>query len=450
MTADHSGGIASAMTRRRLLQLGLGTALSVPALSACAGFDTSGAVAGKGTVSFLATQFAPVEERQRYESVLKQNLADVPVAYNPVDPGVFTSTLRSQAQAGSVRVGLVGGLHGDLAPLADVLDPVDHLLADLANSGIPREIIELTSFGGDQAKYIPWMQATYIVAVHKSALEWLPSGVDVNNLSYDGYLAWAKAAKEASGKPVFGFPAGPKGLHHRFYQGFLLPSFTGGQITTFRNDEAVTAWEYMAELWDSMVPASTNFDFMQEPLARKEVLVAWDHVARLVGAPADKPEDWLMVPAPRGKYGLGYLLVVAGVALPKGGSERELAEQAIRALSRPSTQLATLKQNAFFPVVRTDITNTLEGAIALEAQAVAAQQSAENTLVALPPVGLGAKEGEVSQIFKNCFQQICLEGQPIRGVLDDQARQLNTLLAGLKVPCWAPDPIRSGSTCEVA
>ena len=436
------------LTRRRLLQLGLGSALSVPALAACAGFDTSGAVAGRGTATFLSTQFAPVEERQKYESVLKRNLTGVPIAYNPVDPGVFASTLRSQSQAGSVRVSLVGGLHGDLAPVADALDPVDTLLGDLVTSGIPRDILQLVTFGGDQAKYVPWMQATYIVAVHKSALEWLPSGVDVNNLSYEGFLAWAQAAKAANGRPVFGFPAGPKGLHHRFYQGFLLPSFTGGQITTFRNDEAVTAWEYMAELWDAMVPGSTNFDFMQEPLERKEVLVAWDHVARLVGAPADRPEEWLMVPAPRGKYGLGYLLVVAGVALPKGGTERELAEQAIRQLSKPSTQLDTLKNNAFFPVVRADLTDDLQGAIALEAQAVSAQQGAENTLLALPPVGLGAKDGEVSQIFKNCFQQICLNRQPIRRVLDDQAQQLNAILAELKVPCWAPDPVDSG-TCEV-
>jgi multiple sugar transport system substrate-binding protein len=437
------------LTRRRLLQLGLGAALTFPALSACAGFDTSGAVAGKGTVSWLSTQFGPVEERQRYERVLSENLADVPVAYNPVDAGVFGSTLRSQTEAGAVKVSLVGGLNGDLAPLADVLDPVDTLLTDLANAGIPRNILELTRFGGGTPKYVPWMQATYIVAVHKSALAWLPGGVDVNNLTYDGYLAWAKAAKAANGKPVFGFPAGPKGLHHRFYQGFLLPSFTGGQITTFRNDEAVGAWEYMRELWDSMVPGSTNYDFMQEPLASGEVLVAWDHVARLVGAPQDKPDDWLMVPAPRAKYGLGYLLIVAGVALPKGGTERDRAEQAIRALSRPATQVATLKENAFFPVVRADLTDDLSGAISLEAEAVRAQQNAKDTLLALPPVGLGAKDGEVSQIFKNCFQQICLEDQPVRQVLDTQAKQLNTILAGLKVPCWAPDPAESGQTCEV-
>ncbi|HEY1155201.1 MAG TPA: carbohydrate ABC transporter substrate-binding protein, partial [Arthrobacter sp.] len=90
----------------------------------------------------------------------------------------------------------------------------------------------------------------------------------------------------------------------------------------------------------------------------------------------------------------------------------------------------------------------LKGAIALEAAAVRRQQRSAGALLALPPVGLGAKEGEVSQIFKNCFQQICLETRPVQQVLDTQATQLNTILKGLNVPCWAPDPI--STKCEVA
>ncbi|MGH3613408.1 MAG: extracellular solute-binding protein [Pseudonocardia sp.] len=425
----------------------LGAALATPLLSACAGFDTSGA-ADAGTVGFLSTQFAPVEERQRFESVLRRELA-VPVAYNPVDPGVFTSTIESQAEAGQVRVGMIGGLHGDLAPLADQLDDVDALLADLAGVGYSEQVLELTRLGGPTAKYVPWMQATYVIAVNKKALEWLPPGVDPANLDYAGYLRWAQAARDANGRPVFGFPAGPKGLHHRFYQGFLLPSFTGGQITTFRSKDAVTAWEYMRDLWSATAPASTNFDFMQEPLARGEVLVAWDHVARLIGATADRPDDWLMVPSPRGPKGLGYMLIVAGVGLPRGGVERAKAEQAVRGIAGAGMQIATLRENAFFPVIQIELPTDLPAGIALEAAAVRAQQRAPDALPALPPVGLGKKEGEVTQVFKNCFQQICLAGEPVRAVLDAQAGQLSTILAGLSVPCWAPDPIAPGTFCEV-
>jgi multiple sugar transport system substrate-binding protein len=434
-------------SRRSMLLAGLGTALSAPFLSACAGFDTSGAAAGQGTVGFLSTQFTPVEEKQRYETVLKK-FVRVPVAYNSVDPGVFASTVKSQAAAQNIRTSLLGGLHGELAPLSGSLDDVDNILRDLSGRGFTKEMLDLTKVGGSTSKYIPWMQATYVVAVNKKALEWLPSGVDVNDLSYDDFLAWAKAAKQGAGRPVFGMPAGPKGLHHRFYQGFLLPSFTGGQITTFRNPDAVAAWNYMQELWSNMAPASTNYDSMQEPLGRGEVLVAWDHVARLVNAPADKPDDWLMVPAPRGPKGRGYMLIIAGLALPNGGKDRDLAEQVIRGLSEPLTQIETLRRNAFFPVVQTELPTDLVGAVALEAAAVRRQQRSAGALLALPPVGLGTKEGEVSQIFKNCFQEICLNNADVQPVLDRQARELNNILATLNVPCWAPDPI--SAKCEVA
>ena len=97
------------VTRRAVL----GGLLATPLLAACAGFDTSGAAA-PGTVGFLSTQFTPVEERQRFEQVLRSQLP-VPVAYNPVEGGVFTTTIKSQAQARNVRTALIGGLYNDLA-----------------------------------------------------------------------------------------------------------------------------------------------------------------------------------------------------------------------------------------------------------------------------------------------------------------------------------------------
>lgn len=142
------------------------------------------------------------------------------------------------------------------------------------------------------------------------------------------------------------------------------------------------------------------------------------------------------------------MLIIAGLALPKGGKDRDLAEQVIRGLSEPLTQIETLRRNAFFPVVQTELPTDLTGAIALEAQAVRRQQRSAGALLALPPVGLGPKEGEVSQIFKNCFQEICLNNSGIQSVLDRQATELNTILRTLNVPCWAPDPI--SAKCEVA
>jgi multiple sugar transport system substrate-binding protein len=437
------------LDRRTLLGLGL-TAGMAPLLTACGGASTSGGDGGEGTVTFLSTQFTPVEERQRFEGILAARFTGAPVAYNPVEPGVFASTITSQVDAGRVQISLAGGLHGDLAPHAERFEDLTDLAGQLADRGFGADIAALGRLDGTGTAYLPWMQASYVLAVHKRALQWLPSGADVQALTYEQLLSWVAAARQGNGgRPVFGLPCGPKGLYHRFFQGYLLPSFTGGQITTFRSPEAVGAWEYMKELWAQTAPASTNFDNMQEPLQRGEVLIAWDHVARLVDAPADRPDDWLMAPAPRGPKGLGYMLVVAGLAIPRGAPEADLARQVITALTSPDAQLDVLRQNAFFPVVDAPAAADLPPAVALEAEAVRRQQDADGAIVALPPVGVGSRDGEVSQIFKNCFKEICLDGRPVRQVLDSQAGQLNAILDELKVPCWRPDPVTAGQPCRV-
>ena len=443
----HSTASNPNFSRRRVL--GLGMAAAIPVLAGCGGVSTTGTGDDDAAVTFLSTQFVPVEERQRFEAILARRAAAAKIAFNPVDSALFGSTLQSQVDAGKTQVGLVGALHGELATHAGRLTDLDDLASGLADRELPSDLVELGRLGGRTIKYLPWMQASYVLAVHKKALQWLPSGADVQRLTYEQLLDWATAARAGNGgKPVLGLPAGPKGLYHRFFQGFLLPSFTGGQITTFRGPEAVQAWQYMKQLWANTAPASTNYDFMQEPLQRGEVLIAWDHVARLIHAPKEQPADWIMVPAPTGPKGLGYLLVVAGLAIPRGAPDLEQAKTAIRALLSPETQVEVLRDNAFFPVVKTALPDDLPPAVKLEAQAVKGQQESARAIVSLPPVGLGAKDGEVSQIFKNTFREICLDGKPVQQVLDAQARQLNTILDELKISCWKPDP--AGQPCRVA
>jgi multiple sugar transport system substrate-binding protein len=87
--------------------------------------------------------------------------------------------------------------------------------------------------------------------------------------------------------------------------------------------------------------------------------------------------------------------------------------------------------------------------VALESGAVTSQQGSSTALIGLPPVGLGKKDGEVSQVFKDCFKQICKEGKAPAVVLGAQAKILQAILDEVKVPCWAPDPVTVGETCKV-
>lgn len=202
----------------------------------------------------------------------------------------------------------------------------------------------------------------------------------------------------------------------------------------------------MKEFWANCNPASTNYDNLQEPLARGEILVGWDHVARLVQAPKDNPDDWVMVPAPIGPKGLGYMLIVAGMSIPKGGDKAN-ASKIIKALSTSAAQVELLKQNAFFPVVKADLPADLPAPVKLEAQAVFAQAASPKAILALPPIGLGARDGEMSQVFKDCFSEICLNNGDPKTVVNKYAATIESILNAAQVPCWAPDP--AAAVCQV-
>lgn len=433
--------LASGSPRRAFLRT---AGLGVAALSAaCTGFVTSGA----GGMVFLSTQFRPADEAERFRALLGR--AAPGVSYVTIEESPFAGQVRSQVDAGSTQIGLLGGLHGDLAPLADgYLNDLTGLLADLGDRGWPDDYLRLARVGTDRTWYIPWATASYVLAAHADALQHLPSGADANALTYDQFLDWAVAARRANGnRPMLGLPAGPKGLLHRFVQGFLLPSFTGGQITTFRSPEAVTAWQYLRELWSNCAPSSTNYDFMQDALDSGEVRMAWDHVVRLAQAPSREPTRWRMLPTPRGPRGLGYMAVVTGLAVPKHGPDPELAQRTIATLTQPQTQLDLLRSNGFFPSIGTAVPADLPAAATLEADALRRQQDAPGALLSLPPVGLGQREGEVSKVFQDSFRSIVLGGNDIRATLDQQARVLQGILDELRVPCWAPDP--AAEPCRV-
>lgn len=438
-------------SRRDLLRLGGTLGVAVPALAACGGVSTSGGGGGgEGALTFASTQFKPVEEADRFRAILKDAYQGS-VSYVPSESAQLTAQLKAQVPAKKVKIHLVGGLHGDLATFGpDLLEDLSALAAEISRTaGWEASLTQLSQLGTGMAYYIPWMQATYVVAVHKDALNWLPSGADVNDLTYDQFLDWAIAARKANrGKPVFGLPAGPEGLLHRFTQGHLYPSYTGGMVTTFTSAEAVTAWEYFRELWANCVPSSTRYDFMQEPLAAGEVKVGWDHVARLLEAPKESPDDWQMVPSPRGPKGRGYLSIVAGLAIPKGAPDQARTKDLIKALCKPDTQSRVLAENGFFPVVDADLSGELPPAVKLEAEAVTRTQESDGAILALPPIGLGEKDGQMGKVYKDAFTAIVLKKEDIGKTLSAQAKVMQGLIDETQAACWAPDPPSTGP-CKV-
>jgi multiple sugar transport system substrate-binding protein len=397
-----------------------------------------------------STQFTPADEATAFRSILAS--APVAVNFQPGDAGSLTAQLTAGEQTRHVTISVFGGLHGDFAPFVSqgFLQDLTPLLTTLTKRGFPKNIVKLSTFGRKTKHYyIPWIQATYVLAVNRKALRYLPRGVNVTALTYDQLIQWGRNMLRGTGKRLIGLPAGPTGLIHRFIQGYLYPSFThSAGVVGFKSAAAATMWQKLKDLWAVTNPDSTGYNFMQEPLLSGDVWVAWDHVARLITAATQKPKDFILVPAPRGPEGLGYLIVIGGLAIPKGAPDVNAAKKLIAYLTGPYAQINTLTSLGFFPVTNARIPSTLPAGIRLEAAAVSRQAHAKHTIPSLLPVGLGTEGTPFNKIYLDTFRRIVLDGEPIRPVLKDEGSQLQAIMDATGAGCWAPDPPSKGP-CHV-
>jgi multiple sugar transport system substrate-binding protein len=416
-------------------------------LAAAAGMALLGSAApalAEPTI-FLSTQLRPIEEAQKVRNEILSGY-DGEVEFVPEEDGQMPVRMQAEIATGAGEVGLVGALHGQLPALAEVdgLQPLDDLMASLGERQILPTFVELGKLGTEHQLYVPWMQATYIMAASRQALDHLPEGADLNALTYADLAAWGKAMTEATGERKIGFPAGPKGLMNRFFQGYLYPSYTGGVVRTFKNDDAQAMWAEFKDLWQYVSPRSSSYAFMQEPLLAGEVWVAFDHTTRLREAFLQKPDEFVAFPAPAGPKGRGFMPVLAGLAIPKTSPDPKAAADLITYLTAPETQIATLKAVGFYPVADIPYPEDLPAGTRVVADAIAAMTGAPDALPSLLPVGLGAQGDAFSKIYTDTFQLIVMRGADIGETLDRQGAQLEALIAETGAACWAPDAPSDG------
>lgn len=399
-----------------------------------------------GDVSFFSTQFNVVEEAAKFRAILEEGGN---YDFTGSEEGPLVSLVLAGAEAGQGQVDLVGALHGTFpsiqSAMMNMTDVVDDLSAD-------REFAQAYLQTGllgteDYLYYVPWMQATYIMAAHNDALQYLPEGADINALTYEQFAAWCQTLMEETGGPKCGVPHA--GLFHRFLEGFIWPSYTGGMVSQFKSPEAASMLEWARDsLWPYIHPQSISYEFMQEPLLSGEVWVAFDHVARLIQAFNEQPENFVAFPAPSGPAGRGFMPVVVGLGIPNDAPNPEAAMELINYLTQPETQKRVLADLAFFPVVAGVDTSDLPEGVALEAAAVEATVTADDAIPALIPIGLGARGGEINEIFRAAWDRVVLEGEDATTVLEEEAANLQALLDDTGAPCWAPDPPSEGP-CQV-
>lgn len=402
------------------------------------------------TVTFASTQFNVVEESDKARAILA-SFEGGNVDFIGYEAGALLDLLRAEAQSGSGTVDVVGDLHGSFPAFAsdDLMFDLSDLLASIEETtNVNDAFVELGKMGTtDFQYYIPWMQATYIMAANKEALQYLPEGADINALTWEQLAQWGKNIMDATGEAKLGFPYA--GLFHRFLEGYAFPSFTGGMVTKFRSPEAADMLTFMRDvLWPTVNPESINYDFMNEPLLSGEVWVAFDHVARLKPAFDERPDDFVAFPAPAGPAGRGFMPVVVGLGIPYTAPHPDEAEALIKFMLSPSTQGAILRDLGFYPVVDGVDTADLPAGVGIELGAVNDTINAPDAIPSLLPVGLGSRGGEINEIFRNAFNRVVINGEDPQTVLNEEGETLQTLMTETGAACWAPDPASDGP-CQV-
>jgi multiple sugar transport system substrate-binding protein len=424
-------------------------ALVVVSLLAVIAVSSAGAKPSRtsaGSVVFLSTQLTPVTEQQKFIDVtLKGSPVNVNfVAANAVSDMV--TRINAESQAGNGTVSLAGATVGDLETIADKLTDLSDVAAKLKNAGIPQSLWDQAKLGTTKQLSIPWMQATYLMCANKKALPYLPKGANLQSLTWGQFAKWAAALQKHYGTPEVGFPVA--GLFPRFLEGYLVPSFTGRLVTKFESKDDAAAWLYLKNLWRFVNPQSTQYAFMQDPLLSGEVMVAWDHVARLTNALQAKPDDFVLFPAPRGPKGRGFLPVLATVGIPKTAPDAADAKSLILFLDNVSQQARTITEHGFFPVVAGKLSKSLNPGSLELAAAVKVQQTQKDALPSVLPIGLGAQGGAYAKVFTDSFTRMVINKEDPMTVLKDEGNQLQALLTAAGAACWQPDPKSSG-VCQV-
>jgi multiple sugar transport system substrate-binding protein len=391
---------------------------------------------------FWSTQAQPIEETQAMREQVLSGF-EGGVDYQASDPGPWLTRIQAETQAGSGTIVLLGALHGDFASLVDGLASA----SDVDAGAVLPALLELGELGTGEQKYVPWMQATYVMAAHRQALDYLPEGADLNALLRPVHRLDARA-RRGDRRAEVRLPrraAGPEAPLLPGLSAALLHRLDGHRVPLRR---AVQAWEKFRELWQYTNPASTNYGFLQEQLISGEVWVAFDHTARLAEAFNQRPDDFVAFPVPAGPAGRAFMPVIAGMAIPATSPDMDTAKALIEYMLRPETQIATLRATNFYPVVAVDLPDDMPASVLASGPAIAAMTGAPDALPALLPVGLGDLGGQFNQVYIDTFERIILGGQDIREALDGQAESLRRIMDESGAPCWAPDAPSEGA-CPV-
>jgi len=143
----------------------------------------SGLAAPAQEVAFTSNQFTPVTEQEWARNTLLSKFTEesgIRVQFTTENEGPYVDRLLAETKAGKGTIDVTGTLHGIfpvfLASNAIVdMTPVQQRLDARKDRTFFPDLLKVSKMEGIQA-FVPWMQATYLLAARKDALKYFPAG----------------------------------------------------------------------------------------------------------------------------------------------------------------------------------------------------------------------------------------------------------------------------------
>jgi len=206
-----------------------------------------------------------------------------------------------------------------------------------------------TNVGGKQY-FIPVGADVYLTIANEKAMKYLPSGADLDKLTWEDFAKWSNAIAKGEGEGktvVTGIPM--KSLVYQF--GAISLSY-GATFPDVNTPEAIKAWEIFVSMKDDFIPAVLNVDNCVDPMKREEAWLSWMHCARAGQVYSANPANFVVAPAPEGPAGIGSIAGVSGYGVLKNAPHKELAIKFLEYITRPDMQVKIAKgTGGFIPPV---------------------------------------------------------------------------------------------------
>lgn len=295
------------------------------------------------TLTFASPHFVTAQETQALKSEILAKLP-VPAQYEPVTS--FTDLLPR-----------VMGENIQSAPDVLALEREEVLMLISADQLAPLELSSDSEETSSQvlrdrqgrAVALPWMQSGYGWVAHKRALSHLPIGANVDQLSYDQMVIWAQNMSAATHRPRLVLPAGYRGLLHRLVHDHLLWSYGDPYQLMQHPEQGEAVWKMAHSLWRETDAVSLHLETVVDHMADDQGWLGFDHLSRLVKLVEANPDQYVLVPNPKGPERQGHLDNLLFLVAPKTGAHADKAAKLVGQLMERSIQSQILQHFQRFP-----------------------------------------------------------------------------------------------------